>query len=517
MPSKLGSVSNPRDLSPVGYLWLAKEFKLNPMPHHVESFTTNPGERRSVETGNGRVQEIHPWSAIDLHGPMEHLDFALKREGLHLGLLRALLPLLPEDQVLAYIKATPTGANARRAWYLYEQFTKITLPIPDITAGNYIDLADATRYFTGPVTKVRRWRINENLLGDVHFSPMVRRSRRILEGEAARLDLRCREAIAECPPEIYQRALAFLYSKETKSSYAIEQETPDLPRTERFVAQLRRAATEDFLSEEALVELQNLIVDPRFAAKGWRQNQNYVGQTLAPGHERIHLIPPKPGENDLGYLMDAWLEVSRNLASTPGVPPIAAAAVVAWIFGYFHPFEDGNGRIHRFLIHHILAQRGFTPEGVLLPVSAIIQNRPKDYDASLEAFSLPLLARTEYDMDPDGKLGVISDSKDLFRYIDCTPMAEALYAFTAETIETELPRELAYLRCYDVARAAMREIVDLPEPKANLFLRLCLQNQGHLSANKRKALFSFLTDEEVSSLEAAIQAAYQDHLTQLPA
>jgi hypothetical protein len=26
-------------------------------------------------------------------------------------------------------------------------------------------------------------------------------------------------------------------------------------------------------------------------------------------------------------------------------------------------------------------------------------------------------------------------------------MAEALYAFTEETIETELPRELAYLRC----------------------------------------------------------------------
>lgn len=78
------------------------------------------------------------------------------------------------------------------------------------------------------------------------------------------------------------------------------------------------------------------------------------------------------------------------------------------------------------------------------------------------------------------------------------------------------PRELSYLRCYDVAREAMREIVDLPEPKANLFLRLCLQNQGHLSAIKRKAQFPFLTDEEVSGLEAAIRAAYRDHLTQLP-
>lgn len=47
-------VSNPRDLCPIGYSWLAREFKLNPMPHHVEWFRANPGERRTVETGGGR-------------------------------------------------------------------------------------------------------------------------------------------------------------------------------------------------------------------------------------------------------------------------------------------------------------------------------------------------------------------------------------------------------------------------------------------------------------------------------
>lgn len=489
---------------------------MNPMPHHVESFTANPGERRTVETGNGRIREIHPWSAIKLDGPMEHLDFALKREGLHLGLLRALLPQLSAEKVTKYVQATPTGANARRVWYLYERFSKNTLPIPDATVGNYVDLADPEIYFTGRVQKFSRWRINRNLLGDIHFSPTLRRSRLILAGEAARLDLRCREAIAECPPDIYQRALAFLYSKETKSSYAIEQETPDVPRTERFVAQLRRSATEDFLTSEALVELQNLIVDPRFAAQGWRQNQNYVGQTLAPGHEKVHLIPPKPGKHDLDFLMKEWLKVSRLLAFSPGVPPIAAAAIVSWIFVYFHPFEDGNGRIHRFLIHHLLARRGFTPDGVLLPVSAIMLNKPNDYEASLEAFSQPLLARTQFDLDADGRLTVTNESRDLFRYIDCTPMAEALYAFTEETIETELPRELSYLRCYDAARDAMRAVVDLPEQKANLFLRLCLQNQGQLSASKRKSQFEFLSDQEIVDLQAVIQTAYRDHLTRLP-
>lgn len=124
------------------------------MPHHVESFTSNPGERRTVEMGAGRIREIHPWSAIKLDGPMEHLDFALKREGLHLGLLRALLPELAESEVTAFIEATPTGANARRVWYLYERFAEKELPVPDMTVGNYVDLADPGLCFTGPVQKI---------------------------------------------------------------------------------------------------------------------------------------------------------------------------------------------------------------------------------------------------------------------------------------------------------------------------------------------------------------------------
>ena len=41
------------------------------------------------------------------------------------------------------------------------------------------------------------------------------------------------------------------------------------------------------------------------------------------------------------------------------------------------PFEDGNGRIHRFLIHNILARQGFTPEGVMFPISAPMLKNPR--------------------------------------------------------------------------------------------------------------------------------------------
>jgi len=248
-------------------------------------------------------------------------------------------------------------------------------------------------------------------------------------------------------------------------------------------------------------------VDPRYAASEWRTVQNYVGRTLAPGREEIHLVPPKP--DDIRPLMDDWLKFSARLTSQSFLPPIAAAAVVAWLFVYFHPFEDCNGRIHRFLIHHVLARRKLGPDGVLLPVSAVLLNRPADYDASLETFSHPLKERSEYELDDQARMTVLNETRDHFRYIDFTPIAEALYRFIEETIEKELPAELRFLQHYDVARAAMRDVVDMPEPAANLFLRLCLQNNGLLSKSKRKIeVFVKLTSDEISALEEAIRDAY---------
>jgi hypothetical protein len=301
--------------------------------------------------------------------------------------------------------------------------------------------------------------------------------------------------------------LRYLYAKETRTSYAIERETPTQQRAERFMALLHRAGAGEFLTQDGLVNLQHAIVDPRFAANGWRTIQNYVGQSLAPGVEEVHLVPPRP--EDIGPLMVAWLEVSRTLCMTDFVPPVTAAAWVAWAFVYLHPFEDGNGRIHRFLIHHVLAARRFGPTGVLLPVSAVLLNRPADYDASLESFSVLLKARSDYELDGDLRMSVTNATVEHFRYLDLTPVAIALHGFLAETIEREVPSELRFLHAYDAARSAMRDIVDLPEPTANLFVRLCFQNQGRLSKAKRDhKAFEKLTDDEVNRLEAAVTTAY---------
>ena len=78
--------------------------------------------------------------------------------------------------MLAYIRSKPTGKYARRIWYLFELLTGRRLPIEDLTTANYVDLLEADEYYTAEPVQVRRQRVNDNLLGDARFSPIVRRT-----------------------------------------------------------------------------------------------------------------------------------------------------------------------------------------------------------------------------------------------------------------------------------------------------------------------------------------------------
>ena len=93
---------------------------------------------------------------------------------------------------------------------------------------------------------------------------------------------------------------------------------------------------------------------------------------------------------------------------------------------------------------------------------------------------------------------VLNETIDLYRAIDCTAMAEAMFGFVEETITQELPAEVHFIESYDRARKEMREIVDLPNRQADLLVRLCLQNKGHLSKAKRALPeFAMLSEEEI--------------------
>lgn len=203
-----------------------------------------------------------------------------------------------------------------------------------------------------------------------------------------------------------------------------------------------------------------------------------------------------------------WSDNDSRTYKPGGVAPVIHAAAIAYGFVFMHPFEDGNGRIHRFLIHNILARRGFTPKGVMFPISASMLKNPADYDASLEVFSRPLMPLVEYTLDEDGRMTVHNETAVWYRYMDMTPQAEALFRFIEQTIDTELAGELAFIANYDKTKKVVQEIVDMPDRQIDLFIRFCLQNNGRLSARKRTSHFGFLSDEEIVRMEQAVQSAY---------
>jgi len=105
-------------------------------------------------------------------------------------------------------------------------------------------------------------------------------------------------------------------------------------------------------------------------------------------NQRIHFVCPKP--EDVESLMTSLLTSHFNMMENAApLPAVIQAAIVAFGFVFLHPFEEGNGRIHRFLIHNILFLKNAVSKGLMLPVSAAMLKKPDLYDYALEAFSRP--------------------------------------------------------------------------------------------------------------------------------
>lgn len=492
-------------MKPAGYARLIQQHKLAVIANWHESYITT-GIASRIENANGTVRDLYPAVYDPADDLGSQLEFALKYDGTNLLILSGLFAAVPGDDIAFYIRSKPTGKYARRIWYLYEMISDKRLAIDDLAQGNYIDLLEPEQYYAAPGMAVQRQRIRDNLLGDARFCATIRRTPKLTQFEHSDLAERCRQIMKDYPLELLKRALSYLYTKESKSSFEIEHIKPTATRTERFVSLLQSAANEDFFHRTALIELQNNIVDERFAEHDYRTNQNYVGESISWQNERVHFAAPKP--HDLKSLMDGMFAAHERMAVS-SVHPVLHAAAIAYGFVFMHPFEDGNGRIHRFLIHNILSHQGFTPAGIMFPVSAVMLKKIDFYDASLEAFSKPLMSLVDYSLDDQGRMTVSNETRNYYRFIDFTPQAEVLFEFIRETIEVELVEELRILVNYDNAKRAIQEIVDMPDRLIDLFIRCCFQNYGKLSKRKHDELFNMLSDEDVAKMEEAVSTGRQ--------
>jgi Fic family protein len=482
----------------IGLLRLIQDFNL-PVPLPAVRSEAVFGARRTRIAATTVIEEYPRTYAP--RGITGQLKFAMRYEPLDMSVLNAVFQTLDPHTLEDWVRAENTGVFARRAWYLYELLTGKTLDIDDVRPTGYVDLLDKAIHVTGPSTQVRRQRINDNLLGTRTYCPLIRRTDLLQSAMGSGLHQQAQELIESCDPGVLARAVNYLFTKETKSSYAIEGESPSADRSERFVDALSQAEAFDTRDPEAFVRLQNAIVDPRYAETGWRTVQSFVGQTRSDFTEHVHFACPKP--DDVPLLMKDWTQTTERLHAAQ-IDAVCAAAAAAFGFVFIHPFEDGNGRIHRFLIHHMLARSGFTPDGLLLPVSAVMLRDRRAYDRVLNSYSGSVMPFVKYTFDGGGRMTVANETADLYRYWDATAFAEYLYVAVEQAIQHDLREEIDFLHLFDMAMRRTMDIVDMPDRRASLLVRLIMQNKGTLARGRRDD-FGEISDHELKAIEEAIR------------
>ena len=89
---------------------------------------------------------------------------------------------------------------------------------------------------------------------------------------------------------------------------------------------------------------------------------------------------------DLDSLITGLLS-TNNILQSSHYDPILKATTIAYGFVFIQPVSDGNGRIHRYLNHHILTWMSYTKRDMIFPVSSAILDRINDYQKVLEDYS----------------------------------------------------------------------------------------------------------------------------------
>lgn len=487
-------------MSSVGYEHLIREFELLVRPL-LRPANISSAVNRRVDNGQGI---LFPTSVTLDDTPVGHLEFALRHEGVNLEVIDALFEALPPQLLIDRLKQTPTGEYIRRACAFWEWLRGEELNTGVPPSGNYVELFPSDTYAVASnPTRMKTYRVLNNALGTPLFCPVVLKAavptNPSLEDLLSEVDHLFH---GQTNSDLYSRAIRYLYLSETRSSFAIERETANASKEEMFVRLLEMAGETKGISEDRLVELQNTVVREAFAKEAsYRSSQNWLSNSTG----RITFLPPAP--DDLLPLMDGWEEFVCD--KTRGVDLLVKTACAAFGFVYNHPFMDGNGRLHRFMIHQILAQSEILPEGVPIPVSAVIMKHIPEYLGVLEGFSRPTTALWDYRRGELEPFITRSPGSRPYRFWDASRETAFLGKMLAEAVQNEIPKELGYLQGYDAAFAQLDAELDIPHKDLAILIRATQQNGGAISNNVRKRYY-YIPDEILLKIETVVKTSFPD-------
>ncbi|MBX3006816.1 MAG: Fic family protein [Melioribacteraceae bacterium] len=489
----------------VGYAAIINGLKLHiPMPKQI-ALISNQNKKYQTDEWNIFPKIYLPLDnakLTEIEALYNHLVFALKYEGVNLLVFSFLTKHYSTQELVQLVNIAPTGQYSRKIWFIVEWITGHPLELKkslSVTKKSYVPLLDDKLQYAVKGIKSPRHLIINNLPGTPDFCPLIFKNQKLEEYISSNFAEQKDKYLKDVHKDILQRASAFLLLKDSKASFTIEGESPKSKRAARWGQAIGQASLND-LSKEELLRLQQIVIEnDRFVKMGFRTEGGFVGE-----HDRT-TGEPLPSHisakwQDLDLLIEGLLKTNQILLNS-SLDAVLAASIIAFGFVFIHPFEDGNGRIHRYLIHHMLAKKKFSQQGVIFPISASILDHIDDYRKVLESYSQPLLDFIQWKETKAHNVEVLNDTIDYYRYFDATKQAEFLYFCVKDTIENIIPKEVSFLSKYDRFKTLMEEEFEMPDKMVALLVRFLEQNNGSLSKRAKEKEFIDLTEDEIKIIE----------------
>lgn len=469
----------------VGYEFLRSSLGLSAFPCALPARISNVAKVTNQEDRLAVPALVAPKT----ENPLDHVLFGLKHEGVNLQILAQALQRISSEQMAEAVQMSPGGKYVRIAAFLWERFNnKVLVGLPD-AVGPYVTLFDESKYITGANQRNSRWRVDCNGLGPIGmhgYCPIIEKTSAIQDLLALNTIERAKAFTSTLDADLLDRTLSWSYLSETQSSFAIERETPSNSKAEAFAQLLRHASHPKEVTEEYLVELQNLsMTNPLQHDVQFRNQLNWL-HNGGSGALGVTYVPPPP--DLIPSIMDALMAIINHTPA--GVNPLVIGALASFAFVLAHPFMDGNGRLSRFLFHKVVAS---TPglNGMVLPISIAMQRNEKDYLSALKSFSARARKLWRVIMIDEGQydLRFIGDDA-IYRYWDATQCVEFGLRMAEQALELDLKEEVSFLQKFDLAYKKASQYIDINNNSLSLLIRLCLQNDGTLSKTKQKLFLS---------------------------
>jgi len=491
----------PEDGVIVGYGAIIEAYKLAaPIPVKLTFIST---KKRQFENHEWKV---FPSRYLPEENLYKQITFALKYEGVDLLIFKKLFEVLKKTELEEMIQQEIQGQFSRRIWFLYEWLMETKLNLPDLKTGNLVPVIDEKLQYAIDGVSSPRHKVINNLPGNQGFCPLIRKTEKL--EKYIKSDIRQEKSnyLNRVHKDILQRASSFLLLKDSKASFSIEGENPRTNRAVRWGIAIGQAGKNE-LSIAELNRLQQMVIEnDRFIKMGIRQQQGFIGDRDRATQE------PIPDHNsakfeDLDTLMAGWIQTQKLLTQSR-MDPVLVAAKIAFGFVFIHPFVDGNGRLHRYIIHHILSQTGYTEQGIIFPISASILTHIKDYAKTLESYSNLILNFIEWKASENNNVEIFNDTIDYYRYFDATAQAEFLFYCVNDTLVNIIPDEVEYLKKYDSFKQFLDNRYEMPDNMISLIVGFLDQGNGTLSLRSRKKEFSALTQKEVEEIETRFKEIF---------